>query len=107
MEINAYDKSDKSDSYQYESLRGVSLRQLKEAKQARAAHRSLAYRPTSAVSETGSDAVKLRIRKLHKKRYSVESQMRSKEGFRSLYQLSSDFEKEVLCWGSAQSDNLQ
>ena len=52
MEINAYDKSDKSDSDQYESLRGVSSRQMKEAKQARAAHRSLAYRPTSAVSET-------------------------------------------------------
>ena len=50
MNITTEDKS-MNDNDQYESLRGLSLRQLREAKQVRAVHRSMAYRPTNAVSK--------------------------------------------------------
>ena len=50
MNVNVKDKNE-DDNDLYESLRGVTQSQLKAAKQVRQAHRSLAYRPTNAISK--------------------------------------------------------
>ena len=60
MNITTEDKS-MNDNDQYESLRGLSLRQLREAKQVRAVHRSMAYRPTNAVSKSIECRSKLEV----------------------------------------------
>lgn len=57
-EVNTEDggsENDDSESDNYEALRGLTLRQLNEAKDVRKIHRSLAYRPINAVEKLAKE----------------------------------------------------
>ena len=57
-EVNTEDggsENDDSENDNYEALRGLTLRQLNEAKDVRKIHRSLAYRPINAVEKLAKE----------------------------------------------------